>query len=223
MLTTYLLFNMLGGGAPVVTTPPVPMPASSRRQGTVTITPSRGHPVSVADAKQQLRIDADDTSADDHIARLCAAAHRAVENSLGYPILRQTRRTALFGFPAGCGLWLGGGDALTVSAVRYFDTSGVQVTLPPTAYYLDAISRPAALYPAGSWPATLTRPGSVEVDWVAGWAKASDVPEDLVHAMKLLISHWDQNREAVVIGSISSTVQLTVDALLEPWRIITVY
>lgn len=190
------------------------------RQGTIVTVPPDGHPISLAQAKRQLRIEPDDADQDEHLSDLCAAAHRAVENMLGYPILRQTRQTHLRGFPCGA-IWLGGGDNLTVSQVRYIDTSGTQQVLAGSEYIVDAISSPAAIHaaPWKSWPATLERPGAVEIDWQAGWANASAVPDDLIHAMRLLIGHWDQNREAVVIGTISTAVQLTVDALLEQYRV----
>lgn len=191
-----------------------------RRQGTITTVRPDGHPIGVAEAKRQLRIDDDDTDQDEFLAALCAAAHRSIENQLGYPILRQTRQTHLFGFPCGL-IWLGGGDLLTVGSVKYYDTAGAQQTLAGTDYIVDAISRPATLHPAlfKDWPSTQDRPGAVVIDWMAGWALASDVPEDLIQAMKLLIGHWDQNREAVVTGTISTAIQMSVDWLLEEHRI----
>ncbi len=191
-----------------------------RRQGTITTVRPAGHPVSVADAKRQLRIEDADTDQDESLAALCAAAHRSIENQLGYPILRQTRQTHLFGFPCGV-IWLGAGDALGVASVKYYDSDGGEQTLAATVYIVDAVSRPATLHlaPAKSWPATQERPGSVVIEWTAGWALASDVPEDLIHAMKLLIGHWDQNREAVVIGVVSTEVQMSIDWLLQAHRI----
>jgi uncharacterized phiE125 gp8 family phage protein len=195
--------------------------SAAQRQGTIVKVPPEGHPLSVADAKRQLRIEDDDTTQDDHVATLIAAAHRKVENELGYPILRQTRTTHLFGFPCGP-IWLGGGKGLSVGAVRYVDAAGLPQVLPTTDYIVDAVSRPATLCaaPTKTWPATQSRPGAVEIDWTAGAAKAADVDEDLIHAMKLLVGHWDQNREAVVIGTTTAEIAKSVDWLLEDHRIV---
>jgi uncharacterized phiE125 gp8 family phage protein len=192
----------------------------SRRQGTIVIVQPEGHPLSVDAAKRQLRIDLDNTSQDTEVAEFVASAHRKIENDLGFPIMRQTRRTSLYGFPCGL-LWLGGGADLEVVSVKYYDQAGVQQTVPPADYIVDAVSRPAYLMtaPSKSWPSTQTRPGAVEIEWQAGWQNPSDVPESILHAMKLLIGHWDQNREAVVVGSISSTLDLAVDELLQPHRV----
>lgn len=196
---------------------------TSRRQGTIVTVPADGHPLSVADAKRHLRIDADDTTHDEHVATLVAAAHRHIENSLGVAVMRQTRRTSLYGFPCGL-LWLGAGHNLTVLTVKYYDTAGVQQTMAGSDYVTDAVSRPAYIMaaPLKTWPVAQTRPGGVEVEWQAGWENPSDVPEDIIHAMKLLIGHWDQNREAVVVGSTTATLDMAVDALLNPHRVMAV-
>jgi uncharacterized phiE125 gp8 family phage protein len=190
------------------------------RQGSIVTVPSGADPISVADAKVHLRIEQADTDQDGFVAQLCAAAHRKVENELDYPILRQTRQTHLRGFPE-AEIDLGGGNDFQVASVDYYDADGVQQTLATSAYILDAVSKPAKLYPAPNtlWPATQDRPGAVIVEWQSGWAAPGDVPPDLLHAMRLLIGHWDQNREAVVIGSISTDVQFTFDALIWPFRI----
>lgn len=195
------------------------------RQGTIVTVRPQGHPLSVFEAKRQLRIEAEDTDQDDHIASLCAAAHSHIERSLGYPILRQTRETHLAQFPCGP-IWLGAGEGLTVLQVRYADTAGAVQVLPTNAWALDAVSRIAKLWPvssdgsgSGTWPSTSVRPSAVVVEWQAGWATPADVPDDLLHAMKLLVGHWDQNREAVVVGSINSDLRVALDDLLSPFRL----
>lgn len=45
------------------------------------------------------------------------------------------------------------------------------------------------------------------------------LPPEIVHAMALLIAHWNENREALLVGSIQSDVSMGVDALLAPYRI----
>ncbi|KUO53192.1 MAG: hypothetical protein APF82_00975 [Sphingomonadales bacterium BRH_c42] len=190
------------------------------RQGSIVTVKPVGHPLSVDEAKRQLRIEPEDTDQDVHIGDLCAAAHRKVERELGYPILVQTRETHLSGFPRGP-IWLGGGDSPSILSITYRDGANAVQTLDPADYSLDGVSRVAQVFPAPlkSWPSTSCTPGAVIVEWQAGWATAGDVPEDLIHAMKLLIGHWDQNREAVVIGTISSEVQIALDDLLRPFRL----
>lgn len=190
------------------------------RQGTIVTVPPSGHPLSLAEAKRQLRIEEADTDQDAHITALIAAAHRMIERELGYPILRQTRQTHLMQFPCGP-IWLAGGHDLEVLSIQYRDSAGAVQLLDPAKYALDAISRPAQVLPASGqvWPATSFGPGAVMVEWRAGWPNAAEVPEDLVHAMKLLVAHWDQNREAVVVATVATEVQLALAALLAPFRV----
>lgn len=190
------------------------------RQGSIVVTPPSGHPLGLGEAKFQLRLDFDDTDQDAHVQRLIASAHRHVENALGYPILRQTRETHYRGFPCGT-LKLDGGASPEVTSITYFDDAGGEQTLATTDYILDAVAkRPEIWRPANvSWPSVPRRPGAVKVTWEAGWEEADDVPEDMLHAMRLLIAHWDQNREGVIVGTISSEVQAGVEALLRPFRL----
>jgi uncharacterized phiE125 gp8 family phage protein len=191
------------------------------RQGTIILVQPVAQPLTLADAKDQLRIDAADILQDVYIGGLIAAAHRSVESTLGYPIMRQKRQTQAEGFPSNGGMWLGTGDNLIVDQVEYMGSNGVPVVLANTGYAVDAVSRPARILPAFNtpWPTLRAREvGAVKVDWTAGWANAAAVPADIVHAIKLMIGHWFENREAVVVGTISTALQFSVDALLSPWR-----
>lgn len=190
------------------------------RQGTIVTVRPQGLALTVFDAKRQLRIEVEDTDQDEHIASLCASAGSHIERELGYPILRQTRETHLSCFPRGP-IWLGGGNALTVLEIRYTDTAGAAQVLASSAYAVDAVSQPAKVYPAPSinWPSTSPVPSAVVVKWQAGWETPADVPDDLLHAMKLLVGHWDQNREAVVVGSMNSDLRVALDELLSPFRL----
>jgi hypothetical protein len=55
-------------------------------------------------------------------------------------------------------------------------------------------------------PAT---PGDPDV-WAA--------PDDIKHAVRLLVGHWYENREAVVVGAQCHIVPMAADALIAPYR-----
>ncbi|PHI31037.1 head-tail connector protein [Budvicia aquatica] len=42
---------------------------------------------------------------------------------------------------------------------------------------------------------------------------------DIVTAMLLLIGHWYENRESVIIGTQASVVPIATDILLQPYRV----
>jgi uncharacterized phiE125 gp8 family phage protein len=126
----------------------------------------------------------------------------------------------LHAFPCGP-IWIAAGPDLAVETIHYINSAGSETLLASNAYKVDKVGRPARIYaaPLTTWPSTQCQPGAVRVTWKSGWEKEADVPEDLIHAMKLLVGHWDQNREAVVIGSISKEIELAVDDLVAPHRI----
>lgn len=63
---------------------------------------------------------------------------------------------------------------------------------------------------------------NVTVRYVTGVEDAADVEEQVKLAIKMLVAHWFENRTAVSFGNtIPREVPVTVKALLEPGRIIT--
>lgn len=190
------------------------------RQGTIVTVPSTGHALLLEEAKRQLRIEPEDTDEDVHIGSLCASAHSHVERVLGYPILRQTRETHLECFPRGGPIWVGGGDSFQITAVRYRDADGADQTVDASNYRTNAVGKICELHPAPNftWPSTESAPSAVVIEWQAGWENPSDVPEDMIHAMKLLVGHWDMNREAVIVGNISTEIEHALDAILDQFR-----
>lgn len=193
-------------------------------------------PLSVAELRSHLRLDSD-TSQDDQIAAMIAAATDYLDGKDGIlrrALVRQQWRIGFDGFPARCGrAWLRPDNALrlplppllSVDALRYVDGDGTSQTLDPAAYQVVA-SEPAAIFPAyaTSWPATRDHPDSVTIDFTAGYPGDSasppdwtvNVPAGVKAAIKLLVGHWFENREAVAVGSQpSQEVALTVRALTD--------
>ncbi len=93
----------------------------------------------------------------------------------------------------------------------------VQQTLSNTIYNLHhRYGNPYIKLDDGqSWPATKTRDDAIEVIYIAGYgANQSDVPPAIVHAIKLQIGHYYEQREAVIVGTISSVLPMGVMRLL---------
>jgi len=69
-------------------------------------------------------------------------------------------------------------------------------------------------------PATQARElNAFEVDFTAGYGdEADDVPGPIRHALKLLVAHWFERREVVVLGLGAQEVPATVAGLLLPYR-----
>ncbi|MEQ9944113.1 head-tail connector protein [Pectobacterium aroidearum] len=67
----------------------------------------------------------------------------------------------------------------------------------------------------------LTRRKLYENAEAEGYADDDDhlLLEDVQVAMLLLIGHWYENRETVVIGQSAQSIPFTVESLLQPYRI----
>lgn len=113
------------------------------------------------------------------------------------------------------------GPLIAVSSVTYYDTSNVLRTLSAAVYaaYSDGRGPYIALAPDQVWPATYSRPDAVRATWTAGYGTTADtVPAAIRAAVKLMIGHWYENREAAVIGAPVASLPMAVDALLSPFR-----
>lgn len=169
-------------------------------------------PISVAEAKDQLRLE---TSADDDkIARLIRTATDRCEAELGRSFCTQTWRLTLDRFPRRY-LRLPRPPLVAVTSVKYYDTSNVLQTLDPAFYEADAESDPGrlALDILHYWPATYVRTNAVQVTYTAGYGAPSSVPERIRHAIAMLTAHWYENAEIVVFGRVNPLPN-AVEALL---------
>jgi uncharacterized phiE125 gp8 family phage protein len=74
-------------------------------------------------------------------------------------------------------------------------------------------------------PWGLAQPGrlaaGIELDVVCGYGDAaSDVPEPLRQAIRLLVAHWYENRGLATLGAVT-VLPATVAALIAPYRVLS--
>lgn len=197
---------------------------AERHFSTSIITPPASEPLTLAEARQHLRNE--DQSYDDaYINLLIKAARVRAENDTGLSFQTQTFDLFLDAFPLEDprGIVVPGSPVQSVTSITYTDTDGAEQTLDASKYRVDSKSTPARITPAYSetWPATRQETNAITVRIVAGFGIASTtIPEDLTTAIRLLLAHWYENREAVIIGTITATVPLGYDYLIAPHRII---
>lgn len=177
--------------------------------------------VSTSDAKAHLRVTSSDE--DTLIGTIVEAAVRHVEDVCGRALFTQTWTATFDGFPDG-ELVLPRPPVASITSVSYVDEDGATQTLASNAYEKDLGSEPACLWPVygTTWPATRAQRGSVTVVYVAGVASTSSIPKPIRQAILLLVGHLYENREAVNIGNIVTTMPMAVDALLAPYRMVQV-
>lgn len=181
-------------------------------------------PITTSVAKLHLRVD---HSTDDAlIDTLCAAARDYVETATRRKMITQTYDLKLDGFPShDQPIWLPFPPVSSVTSVSYVDTNGDTQTWSSSYYTTDLPAGPHArmgrIVPAYNYDYPQTREviNAVTVRFVVGYGAAgSSVPGALLAAMKLLIGHWYEHRESVVVGSIAQQVPQAVESLVWQFR-----
>lgn len=205
------------------------------------ITPPAVEPVSLAQAKLQLKVD--DSADDALIGAYVIAARQYIETKINRAIFNQTWKLSLDQFPShnyaeGTALtttrpsqleyrfWVGyeiklpKPSCVSVTSITYLDGTGTRQTLDPSLYAVDTVAEPARVVPAAGlyWPYMVQYiPGSVEVIYVAGTygdgVTVNTCPQTIVVAMLLLISHWYEHRDASSKDNLKN-IPLGVDELL---------
>jgi len=185
---------------------------------TVTTAPE-AEPISVAEAKAHMRVDA--ATENDLITALIVAARQSVELWMHRSLITQTLKLTLDGWPAV--IHLPRGPVQSISSIKYYDSAGDQQTLSSDEYQSDLLNNipRVTTEPTSSWPSTESgRMNSVEINYVAGYGdESADVPGPIKQAMLLLISEWFEQREAIIVGTTVSQLPFAVEMLLTQYDI----
>lgn len=180
------------------------------------ITPPSSEPVTLTQAKSQSRVDisTDDTLLNSYIA----AARRYCERVDWRAYMTQTLEVWLDEWPSGNVLTIPRPPLQSVTYIKYYDEDSVEATFSSAAYYVDTVSEPGRVMLKSDydWPsATLREVNGVVVRFIAGWTSADNVPETIRQAILLVIGHWYENREGVLVGTVSKEIELGVTRLLD--------
>lgn len=181
-----------------------------KRVSVVTTAPAL-EPITDSEAKAHCRIE--ESAEDTLVSVWVKAARMEAEELLGRSLITQTRKQYLDWFP--CAIELLYGPVLTVTSIAYVDTAGDSQALAGSVYQLSTTSEPACIVEAygQSWPVTRDQLDAVTVTYTAGYgATAASVPEPIRQAIRILVGHHAENREA------STREMQTVEALIAPYR-----
>ena len=188
------------------------------------VTAPASEPITTAEAKTQLRVDVADD--DTYIDTLIVSARMLVEAQTNRALITQTWDWILPSW------WprlpkaepVPKAPLVSVASVKYLDTDGNQQTVTASDYvvlHAGAQKEPGRVVPAFgfSWPSHRVQENAIEVRYGAGYGAAAAVPDPIKHAIKLLVSHWYQNREPVNIGNTVNPLPDTTAALLGPYTL----
>ncbi|ADJ24768.1 phiE125 gp8 hypothetical protein [Hyphomicrobium denitrificans ATCC 51888] len=174
-------------------------------------------PVTLAEAKAQMRVL--HSNEDALIERIISAASRHVENRIGRNLVKRTVTYKREGFPrGGVPVVLPRPPVISITSITFVDPKGDTITLSPNDYFLAASLIEYWVLPKTAWPLAARGIPSVTIVYESGYgAMDSDVPEDLRHAVLLLVQHFYAHRSAVMEGPAVVT-PMAVDALIEPHK-----
>lgn len=87
---------------------------------------------------------------------------------------------------------------VSAAVVKYYDINGTQQTVSASDYRVHA----DYIYFKNSFghpQLEVDRDDPITVEWTCGFgAAATDIPQDIKDAIKTLVAHWFENREAIV-------------------------
>lgn len=181
------------------------------------ITPPTEEPITLAEAKANLRQVFDDE--DDDIERMIRAARQMAEERLNRALMPQVLAFAADAF---CGpLRVPRPPLRQLDSIKYIDTDGVEQTLTGTVYLVDSFRDPPIITAAYGtpWPTTRAQAGAVKVQYQAGYADAASVPEPIRQWMLLAINAFYEHRSAVATEQTYALPEEFACWLLQPYKV----
>jgi len=154
-------------------------------------------PVSIAYVKEHSKVDYADE--DTVLAGYLNAAIAEAEMYCNRALMAQTITQKVDCWPTG-NIRLFRSPVQSVTHVKYIDTDEAEQTLATTVYGVTSVKEPAEIYlkKDQTWPSTASRPEAIEIEYVAGYADATFVPETTKQAICLLTaSHYEKREDYV--------------------------
>jgi uncharacterized phiE125 gp8 family phage protein len=177
-------------------------------------------PITLADLKNDIKVDSDLEFDDLLIGSLLTAARKWVENTARRALVTQSWALWLDDWPADDWIAVPRPPIQSVDSIKYYDNSDNEYTLSSSVYQVDTISEPGrvVLRSGQAWPSSIElRPANaVAVNFTAGYGgDETAIPEEYKQAIRLLVGHWYENRGAVAsTGAVPKEVPFGVMALL---------
>lgn len=182
------------------------------------VTAPAAEPVALDDVKRHMRLDEGAFNAD--VTSLIKSARIMAETITRRALILQTWDYKLDAFVSEFSVPLP--PLSSVTSIKYIDTDGVEQTLSAANYSVDTDSEPARIKPAYglTWPSTRDVMNAVVIRFIAGYgASATDVPEPIRQAIKILVTHWFENPE--LISPLIKQTPMSVQSLLGNYRVLT--
>jgi uncharacterized phiE125 gp8 family phage protein len=180
------------------------------------LAPPASEPLSLAEAKNFLRVehDADDAL----IAALIAGARAAVEKTAHRVLITQTWRIVLDRWPPSGRVVVHIVPLRALVAARVLAADGAPAALDIAAFTLNTVAAPALIaFERASLPEPGRALAGIELDVSAGYGEsAASVPAPLLHAIRLLLARAYEHRDR----ALDDRLPAEVSRLIAPYRVL---
>lgn len=182
------------------------------------VTPAVGLVVSLVEIKQQLRLDAADTSQDTFLTQLINVATQAAEFYTRRDFLTKTYTVYRNQFDEL--MEIRRSPLLAITSIYYDDISNVNTLLSSAIYTTSFESEfsNVIIKPGQSLPTVYYKPQAVRITFTAGYGVAADVPISIRQAITAIVAGLYENRGDC--GPEASTILSPLAmSLLNPYKI----
>ena len=176
--------------------------------------PPLAEPVTLAELKAHLRIDA--TDEDEVLEGLIRVSRAHLEVVTGVALMSQGFRLFLDDWPRGEVISLMRTPVQTIDAILVYDADGVAQDQDLTGMLLDGTARPARLVIRDRQRPSQPING-IEIEFTAGFGAATEVPPELKRAILMHAAYLYEFRGAVTPEMQPAAVPSGYERLIAPW------
>ena len=161
-----------------------------------TTTGPASEPITLLEAKTQLRVESDETDDDVWITSAITVVREQVESLTNRALMPQSLELAIGEFDSTIALPKPPFSSLT--SIEYYDEDNVLQTLSSDYYLVNDFVEPAEVVKKNdqTYPAVYNRPDAIRIKFATGYADAASVPSSIKQAMLMLLTDLYDNRSA---------------------------
>lgn len=178
------------------------------------ISQSVNEPISLNDAKEYLRIDG--TQDDDLVNVMIKAARQMAENKTWVSIIPTSYKMTFDKSELQEIMRVNKYPIRIITGIYYKDVNGATQMLSTQNYEVDLLSNPVRIR-IKTMPEIGDYLNAFWIEFEAGFEYAYQVPKPIIQAMKLIMGHLNENRQDVIVGTITSKMPMGSEYLLEPY------
>jgi uncharacterized phiE125 gp8 family phage protein len=158
----------------------------------VVVTPPASEPLTLAEAKRQVVIAADDDAHDHELIHIVQAAREQWEHDTDSVTTLRTLSVSVDRL--GPRIELPKRPIQSIDCVKYYDSDDAIQDMEPGVYVFDAAGGAIRLAHNQQWPDVPRRWDAVTIKYVAGYSRRQDIPAIAKQAMLLLVGYYFENR-----------------------------